>query len=151
MKEIEKSIKTGLSVAITVMLGKVFKIDSLFYAGIAAVICSQVSNIDSIKVGIGRIYGTFIGALVGVVFYHYFSDNSLMLGLGCMVIMYITQKYLKMSQSNIACIVFLAVMVNIDGNEPDHYITHRIIDTSLGVLVSVAVSHLNFIIKDKKA
>lgn len=145
MKEIEKSLKTGLSVAITVILGKLFKIDSLFYASIAAVICSQVDNIESIKVGIGRIYGTFIGALVGVVFYNYFTDSILMLGIGCMIIVFITQKYLKMSQSNIACIVFLAIMVNIDGTNPDHYIIHRITDTTLGVVVSIVVSHLKLV------
>jgi uncharacterized membrane protein YgaE (UPF0421/DUF939 family) len=144
MKEMEKSLKTGLSVVITVLLGKLFKIDSLFYAGIAAVICSQVDNIESIKVGIGRIYGTFIGALVGVIFYNYFADSILMLGIGCMIIVFITQKYLKMSQSNIACVVFLAIMVNIDGTNPDHYIIHRITDTTVGVIVSIIVSHLNF-------
>jgi uncharacterized membrane protein YgaE (UPF0421/DUF939 family) len=145
MKELEKSIKTGISVGITIFLGRLLKIDSLFYAGIAAVICSQVDNIESIKTGRGRIYGTFIGASVGLLCYKYLPANPLILALGTCFIVYITKKYLKMSQSNIACIVFLGIMVNLQaGKTPDSYVVNRMIDTSLGVLVSIAVSHISF-------
>ncbi len=141
MKVLEKSIKTGIAVGLTIFLGKIFKIDSLFFAGIAAVICSQVDNIESIKVGIGRISGTFIGALVGVLCYKYLPTNILVLALGTMFIVFVTNKYLKIGQSNIACIVFLAIMVNLQGDKtPNFYVINRVLDTSLGVVVSVLIS-----------
>lgn len=143
MEELEKSIKTGLSLGITILIGNLLNIDSLFFAGIAAVICSQVKNIESIKVGIGRLYGTFIGASFGILFYEFFPANTLVLALGCTLIVFITQKFLKMSQSNIACVVFLAIMLNLEGKkDADYYALHRIFDTSLGVIVSIIVSHI---------
>lgn len=142
MEALEKSIKTGLSLGITISLGKLLNIESLFFAGIAAVICSQVKNIESIKVGIGRLYGTFIGAAFGIVFYKFFSASTFILTLGCTSIVFISQKFLKMSQSNIACVVFLAIMLNLEGKkDADYYALHRIFDTLLGVVVSIIVSH----------
>lgn len=141
MKVLEKSLKTGISVGLTILIGKILQIDSLFFAGIAAVICSQVDNIESIKVGVGRITGTFIGALVGTLCYKYLPANFIVLALGTMFIVFITNKYLKIGQSNIACIVFLAIMVNLNEDKtPNFYIINRVLDTSLGVVVSVLVS-----------
>ncbi len=151
MKILEKSLKTGVAVSLTIFLGKLLKIDSLFFAGIAAVICSQVDNIESIKVGIGRISGTFIGALIGSLCYKYLPANFLVLGLGTMFIVFVTNKYLKIGQSNIACIVFLAIMVNLKGDKtPNFYVINRVLDTSLGVIVSVLISQLKIFREEAK-
>lgn len=144
-KELELAIKTSISVGLSLLIGKVLKIDSLFYASIAAAICSQIEYKSSLKQGIGRVYGTIVGAILGVSFYYYLPRNIIAMAFGIFVIVYTSYKYLKTSQANIAAIVFLGIMLEIQPQKtPIFYFIHRVLDTSLGVVIAVFVSNISF-------
>lgn len=144
-KELELAIKTSIAVGLSLFIGKLLKIDSLFYSSIAAAICSQIEYKSSLKQGIGRVYGTIVGAILGVSFYYYLPRNILAIGLGIFIIVFISYKYLKTSQANIAAIVFLGIMLEIQPQKtPVFYFIHRVADTSLGVVIAVFVSNISF-------
>lgn len=142
-KELELALKTSASVGLSLLVGKLLKIDSLFYAGIAAAICSQIEYKDSVKQGIGRIYGTIVGAILGVTCFYYFPRNNLTITLGIFVIVFLSYKYLKVAHANIASIVFLGIMLEINPSKtPLFYFFHRVLDTSLGVVIAVFISNI---------
>lgn len=144
-KELELAIKTGTAVGLSLLIGKILKIDSLFYASIAAAICSQIEYKSSLKQGIGRVYGTIVGAILGVSFYYYLPRNIIAMVFGIFIIVFISYKYLKTSQANIAAIVFLGIMLEIQPQKtPVFYFIHRVLDTSLGVVIAVFVSNISF-------
>lgn len=141
--ETQLAIKTGLSVGLTLFIGKILKIDSLFYAGIAAAICSQVEVKATMKQGLGRISGTIVGAFLGILIFYNLPHNVIVMGLGVTIIVYISYKYLKIAQANIASIVFLGILLeNTHHLTPFLYFFHRVLDTSLGVVIAVFVSNI---------
>lgn len=147
-KELELAFKTSVAVGLTLLTGKLLKIDSLFYAGIAAAICSQIEYKESVKHGIGRIYGTIVGAVLGVTCYYYFPRSNLTITIGIFIIVFISYKYLKTSQANIAAIVFLGIMLEISPSKtPLFYFFNRVLDTSLGVVIAVFVSNIRLVKK----
>ena len=143
--EMELALKTGGSVALTLIIGNIIKIDSLFYASIAAAICSQVEVKATMKNGLGRINGTIVGAFLGILMFYNFPHNSIVLGIGVTVIVFISYRYLKVAQANIASIVFLGIMLeNTHHLTPFLYFFHRVMDTSLGVVIAILVSNISF-------
>lgn len=149
-KERELAIKVATAVGITLIVGKLLKIDSLFYAGIAAAICAQIETEKTMKAGIGRIYGTIVGAILGVICFYFFPNNIITIVIGIFIIVYVSYKYLKTAQANIAAIVFLGIMLQIKPEEtPLYYFFHRVIDTSLGVVIAVLVSDFRGFVKHK--
>jgi uncharacterized membrane protein YgaE (UPF0421/DUF939 family) len=144
-----KYIKASLSTMITIYLGKILSIDSLFFATIAAVISSQISHIDTIIVGKKRIFGTILGAIIGMIFAYIFENNILIIGLGIYFIIYISDNVIKSSAANVACIVFLAIMLNHGDKTPYVYALNRLIDTSFGIIITITVSMILSIINKK--
>lgn len=138
-----KAIKSGLAVGMSLFLGQLFNIESLFFAAIAAVIATQPTGKATVKIGVGRVYSTLIGALAGGFFFAYVPMNPALMGLTIALLVFTCQGFLKMSQSNIASIVFLGILVNLDPQvAPADYVLHRTIDTSLGVIVAILVSFI---------
>ncbi|TDT72344.1 fusaric acid resistance family protein [Hypnocyclicus thermotrophus] len=133
-------IKASLATMITIYLGEIFNIDSLFFATIAAVISSQISHIDTVIVGKKRIFGTILGATVGMIFASLFKSNILIIGIGIYSIIYISDNIIKSSAANVACIVFLAIMLNYGNKTPFIYALNRLIDTSFGIIITIIVS-----------
>lgn len=150
-KELELALKTSLSVGLTLIIGKILNLHSLFYATIAAAICSQIEYKESVRAGIGRIYGTIVGAILGISCYYIFPRNTLTITIGIFVIVFLSYKYLKTAQANIASIVFLGIMLEISNEKtPVFYFFHRIIDTSVGVIVAVIIANLRFFLSNKQ-
>lgn len=144
-KEMELALKAGLSVGITLLIGKIFKIDSLFYASIAAAICSQVEYKKSFDAGLGRILGTIVGALIGCTFFYLLPKNEFFMGVGVFLIFYLTNKYIKFSQAAIGSVVFLGILLGIQPQKtPVGYFVHRVLDTSIGVVVALVISNIPF-------
>lgn len=141
----KKAVQSGISVFMCMILAPVFRINSSFYAVIAAIITSQTDVLESFKVGRNRIYGTFIGVLIGMFFAMYYRGNPVFCGLGVSLIIYICDKIWGTPATNVAGIAFIAIMLNIRPNDtPFEYGLYRFTDTTFGVIVAVMTSYLLF-------
>ena len=95
---------------------------------------------DSFVKGKGRIYGTFVGALLGYIFALILHGNILLAGLGIVIIIYIC-KVLKWQDSTvIACVVFLIIMIESDSNILQYSI-FRLLDTTSGIIIALLVNY----------
>ncbi len=120
-----RNIKTALAVTISILISEFFKLDSPFYAAIAAVISMQNSVTGSYKAGKNRMLGTITGALIGLTFSSISPNNPFLCGLGIIIIIYICN-LLKWDKSiSIACIVFTGIMINLTNKTPLYYSIHR--------------------------
>jgi uncharacterized membrane protein YgaE (UPF0421/DUF939 family) len=141
----KKAMQSGLSVFLCVILGPLFHVESLFYASIAAVITAQTDVFESFKVGKNRIYGTFIGVVIGILFAMYYRGNPMFCGIGVFIIVYMGHKIWGTPATNVACVAFIAIMLDISPNDtPLEYGTYRFLDTTFGVAVSVFASYFLF-------
>lgn len=139
-----RNIKTAIAVFICVVIFKIFRMDSPFYAAIAAIIAMQSSVKETFTAGKNRMLGTFVGAIVGLSFALINPENPFLVGIGIVIIICICNK-LKWNKSiSTSGIVFIAIMVNLNGKSPWTYSLYRTIDTLIGIGVAVAVNYLIF-------
>jgi len=137
-----RNLKTALSVFLCIVILRLFNIDYPFYACIAAVICMQSSIFDSFTTGKNRMVGTFIGALVGLIFALIEPRNPFLSAIGVMVVIYICNLIGKNKAITIGCVVFLGIMINLIDTTPLVYSTTRLLETFVGIAISVIVNYL---------
>ena len=139
-----RTIKTGIGVMLCVLLGYLnFNlVDKTFYAAIACVVCMQTTVKGSFMVGLNRLKGTFVGGLIGFLFALIGPGNPILSCLGIITTIYICN-LIKINKSiTIACVVYCAIHLGIGTADPVYYSVHRIIDTSIGVLIGIGVNYL---------
>jgi len=142
------AIITSGSIFITLFIGNMIGINSLFYASIAAAVVSQTCYKEVFKLGVKRIYGTIIGAGIGILFFNTFPRSIASYAVGIFIIVYICSGILKVP-ANMACIVFLAISTNLNNISGEYYALHRVLDTSLGVVSAFGVTFVFRTLEDK--
>lgn len=136
-----RNFKTGIAVFLCIITLRLLKVEYPFYACIAAVICMQSSVFDSFKVGKNRMIGTFIGALIGLLFALIEPRNAFLCFLGIIVVIYVCNMLGRNKSATIACIVFLAIMINLKDTTPLLYSANRLMETFIGIAISVLVNY----------
>lgn len=137
-----RNLKTAIAVFICIIITRVLNIaDSPFYACIAAVICMQSSVFQTFKAGKNRMIGTFIGAFLGFLFALINPGNALLTAVGIIVVIYICDLMKYNKSVSIACIVFIAIMVNLKDQTPFYYSIYRLIETLIGIIIALLVNY----------
>lgn len=139
---------TGISILTALWIGTFLHINSLFYAAIAAAVISQSCHKMVIKLGLKRLYGTIIGALMGLFFYHFLPHEYYVYSFGVFLLVYICSSILN-APANMASIVFLSISTNLTGMSSFFYAFHRIIDTSIGIISAILVTVVFKFLEDK--
>jgi uncharacterized membrane protein YccC len=139
-----RNIKTAIAVTLCVLISQALKLEYPFYAAIAAVISMESSFVNSFRAGRNRMMGTLVGAGLGLIFASIQPNNALLCGVGTILLIYICNRFKWNSSISIAGIVFIAIMVNMNGKSPIEYSLNRILDTVIGISVALAVNYLLF-------
>jgi len=136
-----RNFKTAIAVILCVLISRALNLEYSFYAAIAAIISMGNTVTNSFRTGKNRMLGTLIGAGIGFVCACILPGNAILCGIGIIMVIYICN-LLKWSKSvSIACIVFMAIMVNLNGKNPFYYSINRILDTFIGITVAVLVNY----------
>ena len=120
------------------------------FACIAAIITMQGTIESSVKLGQNRLIGTAIGGVIGIAVL--FIDNTLwnrslnllIVPLGIIIVIYLCNIVDRKKSVTIAAVTYLIIMVSLEQKSPYLYAVNRIIDTALGIGISVLV---NMIVK----
>lgn len=137
-----RNIKTAISVFICIIILRIFHNTFPFYACIAAVITMQSTVHNSFTTGKNRIIGTIIGAICGLIFALISPNNVFLTSLGIVFVIYFLNLLNRKNSIIIACVVFLAIMTNLKEGTPLIYSFSRVIETFIGILVSVLINYL---------
>ncbi|MEG0856746.1 MAG: aromatic acid exporter family protein [Terrisporobacter sp.] len=136
-----RNIKTGIGVMICVLVGYFNIVDKPFFAAAACIVCMQTTVKSSLTVGLNRLKGTFVGGLIGFLFVLIHPGDPILSCLGIITTIYICNILNINNSITIACVVYCSIYLSIGTNNPLDYSLHRIIDTSIGVLIGVAVNY----------
>ncbi len=142
-----RNIKTAVSVFFCLLLFDFINRDNSFYAAIAAIICMQPTVENTFSKGVARIIGTIIGGLAGIIFLvfgeSFINDKAFifLIPLGIIILIEICVLLNQKEAVSICCIVFLSIMIS-HRFKGDHfwYTFDRVIDTSIGIIIAVAVN-----------
>ncbi len=138
-----RTIKTSIAVTISITLAYIFKLNSPFFVGVAAVIAMQGNLVDSYRMGRDRVLGTILGAAVGLLGSLISAGNPIVIGIGIIIIIQICNKLEWNKSISIATIVFISIIMNVEQGKELYYSLNRILDTMVGIIVAVIV---NFVI-----
>ncbi|MDR1409448.1 MAG: FUSC family protein [Oscillospiraceae bacterium] len=114
---------------------------------VAAVICMQQTVKNSLHSGINRIIGTVLGGCVGL-FFFWVNRNVwdgrlriLWVAVGSILAIWLVLLLKKPNACAICAITFLIILVAAEKDTPYLYAVNRMLDTAIGIAVSVAVNH----------
>lgn len=123
-----------------------------FYACIASSVCMQKSVQQTWKQGCSRMAGTTLAGLVGLIIllaipaidmYDHTITSTLIFSVaifvGAIATIWVCNATGNKSSCSIACIVLVAVMINHGARNPYIFISVRLAQTFIGILVAVAV------------
>lgn len=144
-----RNIKTAIAVVLCIIILKQFSDNSPFYACIAAVITMQNTVQSSWKAGLSRMIGTLIGAGVGIFLSLVGFNNAVITGMGIVFVIYLTNLMKQNTSIGIACIAYLAIMVNVKDTTPVNYSIMRTAETFVGILLAMLVNSLILPPKDE--
>lgn len=139
-----RNLKTSLAVFICVVISQLFKLEYPFFVVVAAIISMENSLMNSFKAGRNRMLGTLIGAGIGLFCALIRPGSALLCGIGMILVIFLCNFLKWRKPIPIAGIVFIAVMVSLNGKSPIQYSINRIIDTFIGIVVAVGVNYLVF-------
>jgi uncharacterized membrane protein YgaE (UPF0421/DUF939 family) len=139
-----RNIKTALSVFLCIIILRIFHHSFPFYACIAAVITMQSTVHNSFTTGKNRMIGTVIGAIFGLLFALISPNNVFLTSIGIVLVIYFLNLLNRKNSIIIGCVVFLAIMTNLREGTPLIYSLSRVIETFVGISVSVVVNYLIF-------
>ncbi len=146
-----RTLKTGLAIVLTTLLyAWINRTDqSLFLALIAAIVAMQGTVETSLRFGVQRLIGTAIGGVLGVIFVAIFTvfpihSNRIvyaifLAGVSMIAITVCVWLNLKLA-ATMALVVLLATLINVDVSLSIPYALNRILDTAIGVIVSIVVN-----------
>ncbi len=121
-----------------------------FYSVIATILCMQPQVENSRKVAFNRIFGTLIGAMVGifvlliqqnVIPANWILVKYILVSFAIIPTIYITLLFKKPTASYISCVVLMSLTI-IHGTDssPFGFAYNRVVETIIGILVSLAVN-----------
>lgn len=139
-----RNIKTGIGVMICVLIGYIHIIDNIFFAATACIVCMQTTVKSSLTVGLNRLKGTLVGGLIGFLFVLIRPGSPVLACLGVITTIYVCNVLNIKNSITVASIVYCAIMLNIGSNNPLTYSLGRTWDTSMGVIIGVAVNYYIF-------
>jgi uncharacterized membrane protein YgaE (UPF0421/DUF939 family) len=131
------SVAAGLSLAIAQFLQLQFPI----YALIAAIIVTDLSPSESIRLGWRRLIATVIGAVCGATLSAVFPASSWSIALSILAAM--ISCHLIRTPEVVRVAGFTSAIVAFSyGDGPWHYAFYRLIETGLGICVAWSVSYV---------
>lgn len=153
-----RNIKTSTSVFLCLLIFELIGRENAIHACIAAVICMQNTIDDSFKKGIERVIGTIIGGIAGGILLFLittFGHEDILIfiiPLGVVILIELCVA-LNLKQSIIiCCVVYLGILIS-NGHEEGYmlYTFNRVVDTTLGILITLIVNqYMNIPDKLKK-
>jgi len=136
-----RTFKSGLAATITATIGLTSIIGNPFYALMGAVFGMQNTVSNSLKLGIGRIIGTAIGAFIGFIFAYFELVNPFAIGFAVALVIVICG--LLKIQNSILITVTLCLLIMFNPTREGglfHYAFFRTLDTALGVIIGILVN-----------
>lgn len=148
-----RSYRTAAAVFLALLVSYLLNRPSPFFAGIAAVICTQPTGEKTRKSGKFRLTGTVIGGVIGFCY----LEALLTLGVGSMRLInifliplavlgaiYLCNLLGRKESVSICCVLLLNLATNYERGVTSTlvYVVDRVLDTALGVVMAMVVAYL---------
>lgn len=136
-----RTIKTGIAVALCAYAGK-YLVENPMYAAVGCIVSVQDTVKGSVKLGLNRIKGTMLGGLIGYLCVLIKPGDPILSGLGTIATIYGCTNLKINTGIVVSSVTFLSIQLGVITSNPGYYSIHRVVDTSIGVIIGVIVNYL---------
>lgn len=151
-----RNIKTSIAVLLSFLVFRFIGREYPIYACIAAVICTKDTVQNSFEISRDRLIGTLVGGIIGAFFLKIIANTGagisfeFIASLGIVVVIYLCNLINEKGSVSLACVVYLLIVLNFkgsDGAAPYTYAFNRMVDTTIGIALSLFVNRYFFPLK----
>ena len=136
-----RTIKTALAVTISILLSNLLHLKYPYFVAITSIISMDKTARLSIDMGQNRVIGTFIGAIIGIIFAYIDRGNPFLTGLGILIIILFSNRLNLPGTITIGGFVCVEIMVHIPLQvSPLFFGYHRTLDSLLGALIAFIIN-----------
>lgn len=135
-----RTIKTGISASLGLLLAQLFSLRSPVFVIIGAMMSMRASVSESFIMGKDRMLGTLVGAIIGLATSSIFPQNAFFLGIGIIIVIYIHNLLNWKTSISLSTIVFSVIFINTAPGKLA-YALNRTLDTFVGISVSMLVNY----------
>lgn len=138
---VQRAIISIISIVLVTIIGEFLKVEpmGLFYTATTCVIITHVDFNKLMETAKNRGIGTIIGGVVGIIFSYIPFPLIVKIIIGEIIIILFCEKKLKIP-SAIASVVFLIIIYKIKPEPSYIYGFKRILDTFIGIIVTLFVT-----------
>lgn len=136
-----RTIKTVIAVLLTLAIAEVLNLNSPILAGIAAIMTIETTVSESFLTAKNRMYGTVLGALIGLIITFIAPKNFIVIGIGLIILIYICNTFKWDQAVRMAMIVFLVIILDYEEGFRFTYALNRTFDTFVGVIVGTSINY----------
>lgn len=138
-----RMFKTALAVTIALAIARLFNSYSPIFAGLGAVVAMARTLRESLDAAKTQFVGVILGGIVGVLLLLIDPTPSvLLIGVGVLVSLCLCGIFKLYYAVSLTAIIVLSVCVSTGGDGPIVALGFRLIDTSIGLVVALAVNML---------
>jgi len=143
---IQLTLRASFAAGLSLAIAQFFELQFPLYAAIAAIIVTDLSPAESIRLGWRRLAATVVGAICGVALAMVLPQTSWAIVIGIPIAMFLCQ-LLRIPEAARVAGYTAAIVAFSYGPAPWDYAFARFIETVLGICVAWAVSYVPKLIR----
>lgn len=136
-----RTIKTVIAVLLTLIISNFLNLNSPILAGIAAIMTIETTVSESFIAAKYRMYGTVLGAIVGLIITFIAPENYIVVAIGLIIIIHICNVFKWDQAVRMSMIVFLVIILDYEEGYRFTYALNRTFDTFVGVIVGTSINY----------
>jgi uncharacterized membrane protein YgaE (UPF0421/DUF939 family) len=139
MPGLQLSVRAAVSAGLAVGIAHLLNFQYPLYALIAAVIVTDLSPAQTRQLGLQRLAGTVLGAVVGATLSYFLPPGPVTIGLSILVAMFLSY-VLRLDKAAKVTGYVCGIVVLDHSTHPWSYALHRLMETVLGIAVAILIS-----------
>jgi len=149
LKDFQLAVRAAAAAGIALALAEVLELQHPIYAMIAGVIVTDLSPVETRKLGLRRLVATIAGAFCGALLSAILGPGPLSAALSILAAMLVTSLLHAQDGARVAGYI-CGLVVLYHGDDPWTYAAFRSIETILGILVAMLVSAVPKLMRDRE-
>lgn len=133
------SLRAAVAAALSVAIAQWWQLQFPIYAMISAVVVTDLKAAETWRLGLPRLVGSIIGAILGALTCAFLRPNAWEAGLAIFAAMFLSHLLRLRNSARVAGYVCGIVLLAF-GEHPWEYAFHRTIETALGIAMAMLVS-----------